>query len=216
MDDSLRELARAARAEIASSALRGAALEARLRSVPPHDRDAWTNELLGLDDAPADDADLPRGSVPYLPCGVDAILAMVREVPLGAGDAFVDLGSGLGRVVMLAHLLSGARGSGLEIQEALVAGARARSEALALPAVSFLHADAAQADLEGSVFFLYAPFNGPMLAAVLARLEALARRRAIVVCTVDLELHALSWLERRRANSSSPLLAIYDSRVVRP
>jgi SAM-dependent methyltransferase len=211
VDDSLRLRAQRARGEIESGALRGAALRALLRSVPFRDRDAWTDELLGLEDPPPDVPDLPRGSVPYLPSGVDEILAMVHEVPVRPDDEFVDLGSGLGRVVILAHLLTGARAVGVEIQAPLVCRARARRDALGLAAVSFVHADAAAAELDGSVFFLYAPFNGAMLTRVLRRLEAAARRRPIVVCAVGLEFHDVPWLRPRTTSQVS--MTLYESRM---
>jgi SAM-dependent methyltransferase len=189
--------------------LRGAALLELLLSVPPCDRDEWVDQHLGYEGPPPDDSDLPRGSVPYLPCGVDEIVAMVRGLPLRSTDEFVDLGSGIGRVVILVHLLSGARARGIEIQEHLVRMARARSRELSLAEVSFVHDDARDAELDGSVFFLYAPFNGQMLIAVLRRLEEVARRRRIVVCTVDLELRGLAWLCPRRSSHAS--LSLYDS-----
>jgi SAM-dependent methyltransferase len=148
MDDSLRLLARTARAGIESGALRGDALLQRLLSVPLCDRDVWVDQLLGIEEPPPDIPDLPRGAVPYLPCGVEEILAMVLEAPVRPDDELVDLGSGLGRVVILAHLLSGARASGVELQGPLVRGARARCAALGLAAVSFVHADAAEVALE--------------------------------------------------------------------
>jgi len=214
VDDSLRRRAQAARAAIQSGALRGAALLELLLSVPPADRDVWLDELLGLEEAPPDLPDLPRGSVPYLPSGVEEILAMVREVPVEPDDELVDLGAGLGRVVILAHLISGARARGVEIQEPLVRIASARCAALALPAVSFVHADAADAadaDLDGSIFYLYAPFNGETLARVLRRLEAIARRRPIVVCAVGLELPDVPWLSPRTTSCVS--LTLYDARA---
>jgi SAM-dependent methyltransferase len=210
MDDRLRRGARTARAEVESGALRGAALLERLLSVPVHDRDVWTDELLGFTELPPDVRDLPRGSVPYLPSGVEEILAMVREVPVRPDDQLVDLGSGLGRVLILAHLLSGARASGVEIQEPLVRGARDRCAALAVESVSFVHADAADVELDGSIFFLYAPFNGDMLTRVLRRIEDVARRRPIVLCAVGLELHGVGWLAPRKT-SGVVSLKLYDS-----
>jgi SAM-dependent methyltransferase len=209
MDDSLRLRARAARAGVQSGALRGGRLLELLQSVPFLDRDAWTDELLGFDGVPRDIADLPRGAVPYLPCGVDEILAVVREAPVGPDDELVDLGSGLGRVAILVHLLAGARTCGVELQEPLVRAARDRCAALGLTEVSFVHADAAEAELDGSIFFLYAPFNGQLLAAVLRRVEEVARRRRVVVCAVGLELAEVDWLRLRE--SSLAALALYDS-----
>lgn len=200
-----------ARAELKSGALRGDALLEFLLSVPYLDRDRWLDELFGFDEPPADIENLPRGAVPYLPSGVDEILAMVAEVPLRPDDEFVDLGSGLGRVVILAHLLSGARACGVELQEPLVRRAKERCAGLALPRVSFVHANVADAELDGSVFFLYSPFNGEMLSAVLRRLEDVARRRPIVICAVDLELHGVPWLRARKTTKVT--LALYDSCV---
>ncbi len=202
---------RMARAEIESGALRGDALFELLLSAPFVDRDAWLDELLGFDEPPPDIANLPRGAVPYLPSGVDEILAMVVEAPIEPDDELVDLGSGLGRVAILAHLLSGARACGVEIQEPLVRRARARCTELALPLVSFVHANAADIGLDGSIFFLYSPFNGEMLSAVLRRLGEVARRRPIVVCTVGLEFRGVPWLLARKTENVS--LALYDSCV---
>jgi hypothetical protein len=211
VDDSLRLRARTARASIECGTLRGAALVELLRSVPFLDRDIWTDELLGIEPPPPDVPDLPRGSVPYLPSGVEEILATVLEVPVRPDDELVDLGSGMGRVVILAHLLSRARARGVEIQEHLVRSARARCDELGLAgSVSFVHANAVDTELDGSIFFLYAPFNGAMLASVLRRLEQVARRRPIVVCAVGLEFRDVPWLSPRK--TSSVTLTIYDSR----
>lgn len=209
VDPSLQRQAREAHAEVVSGALRGPALLERLLAVPYAERDAWLDELLGIAELPPDAPDLPRGAVPYLPCGVEAIVAMVREAPVGAGDVLVDLGAGLGRPLILAHLLSGARGHGIELQLPLVRSARQRCDALGLGAVSIVHGDAGETALDGSVFFLYAPCNGAMLARVVDRVAEVAERRPIVVATVDLELHGAAWLRPRTSSCSS--LMLYDS-----
>lgn len=208
MNDSLRNDARLARDQIRSGELRGQALFERLRAVPYADRDPWTDAVLGLPELPPD-SPLPRGSVPYLPAPVEDILAMVAEAPLRADDVLVDIGAGLGRVLLLAHLLSGARGHGVEIQPALVAGARRCAEELRLSGVSFAEANAKDASLEGSVFFMYSPFNGDTLDSVVNKLREVATRRPIVVCAVGLELPAAPWLVRRE--TTSPALVLYDS-----
>ena len=127
---------------------------------------------------------------------------MVRDVPLRAEDELVDLGSGLGRVLMLAQLLTGATCKGFEIQEPLVLDARARRDDLRLCEISFVLADAGAADLDGTVFFLYAPFSGEMLARAMKRIETVAARHPIVVCTVGLELNGVPWLTARRTARS--------------
>jgi SAM-dependent methyltransferase len=190
--------------------LRGAALLEELLAVPFVDRDAFVDALLGIDEVPDDAKDLPRESVPYLPCGVEEILAMVREAPLTAADELVDLGSGVGRVAMLAHLLTGARTRGIELQPHLVELARSRCSELGLSAVTFCVGDVTKSELDGSVFFLYAPFSGEMLARALERIEAVARRRRVVVCGAGLEIYR-AWLTPRRTSSLS--LMLYDSRI---
>ena len=209
MDLSLRRTARIARTELVAGALRGSALIERLLAVPFAERDAWCDELLGLELPPPDVPDLPRGAVPYLPSGVEEILAMVREAPVLGDDELVDLGSGLGRVLILAHLISGARAHGIEIQAPLVAGARGHCAELGL-GVTFTHANAAEVALDGSRFFLYAPCNGGMLASVLDRIQEVAMRRPIVVGTVGFEFHDVAWLIPRETSCRS--LMLYDSR----
>ncbi|MFN0247861.1 MAG: hypothetical protein ACKV2T_13315 [Kofleriaceae bacterium] len=212
MNEDLRLRARVLRAEIIDGVrgkkLRGPALANLIRDVSPDDRDTFVDEVLGFDYVPSD-SNIPRGGTPYLPCGVDEIMRMVHDVPLRSTDTFVDLGSGVGRVSILAHLLSGARAGGIEIQRPLVGVARERVEALRLPEVTFVLGNVVDTELDASVFFLYSPFNGDMLRAVLGKLEALARSRPIVVCTVDMELHA-PWLVARR--STSLALTIYDAK----
>jgi SAM-dependent methyltransferase len=209
VDDSLRDRAVTARAQLIAGSLRGTALVEALEALSFIDRDAWLDELLGIEPPPLD-TDLPRGAVPYLPCGVAEILAMVREAPVGPGDVVVDIGAGLGRAAILAHLLSGARTVGIELQAGLVERARARCAALGLAAVSFVHGDAAEIALDGSVFFLYAPCNGELLARVLRRIEDVARCRRIVVCAVGFEPDT-PWLHPRPASQSS--LTLYDARA---
>lgn len=207
MDESLRAEARKARAAIEAGSLRGPALLELILAVPYIERDIWVDEALGFP-LPPPDGDLPRGAVPYVPCGVEEIVATVRELPLRPGDELVDLGSGLGRVAILAHLLSGAGARGIEIQDHLVAAARARSAELGVP-VSFVHASADEAPLDGSVFFLYVPFSGEMLARVVERLAEVARSKPVSVCAVGFEID-VPWLVPRATSSRS--LTIYESR----
>jgi hypothetical protein len=203
--------ARRARQDVASGILRGPALVERLLAVPCNERDVWVNELLALPEPPPDIPDLPPGAVPYLPAGVEEILTLVREAPLRPDDELVDLGSGMGRVAILASLLSGARAHGVEIQRPLVDCARRCSDGLGLEGISFRHANAADAELDGSIFFLYAPFNGETMTRVLRRLERVARRRPMAICAVDLEFPGEAWLRPRESSCRS--IALYDSRI---
>jgi hypothetical protein len=211
VNDSLHLDACQAREDIKAGLLRGPALAQRLLAVPPADRDVWADALLGLPEPPPDVPDLPSGAVPYLPAGIEEILTLVREAPLRPDDTLVDLGSGMGRVVMLAHLLSGARARGVEIQRPLVDCARVCSDRMGLRDLQFIHANAAEVGQDGSIFFLYAPFGGETLATVLRGLERLAHARPLVVCTVGLELPASPWLSARKTSCLS--MTMYDSRL---
>src|SRR5688572_6264134 len=115
MDDVVRRHAQSARERVRDGRLRGSSLLDELLAVPFVDRDVWVDEVLELDAPPDDIPELPRGAVPYVPCGVDAILRTVIDAPVRQGDVFVDLGAGLGRVALLAHLLTGARAVGVEL-----------------------------------------------------------------------------------------------------
>jgi predicted RNA methylase len=180
----------------------------RLMSVPSQDRDAYVDRELGFRPPPPDEG-LPQGGVPYLPATVDDIVAVVREVPLRPTDTFVDLGSGLGRVAIIAHLLSGARAHGVEVQERLVRLARERAAALGVERVTFEHTNVVDAELDGNVFFLYSPFNGETLKRVLKKLEALSKKKRIALAAVDIEFPHERWLRRR--DTSSLAVTIYES-----
>ncbi|HEY4055333.1 MAG TPA: methyltransferase domain-containing protein, partial [Kofleriaceae bacterium] len=136
MKDDLLQRARLAREQLWRGELRGDALRSLIESIPFADRDPFVDELLELPPSP-DDEQLPRGAVPYLPCPVGDILTAIREAPIGPGDTFIDLGSGIGRVSILVNLLAGARTHGLEIQPQLVDLARAHAAKLGLDRVSF-------------------------------------------------------------------------------
>ncbi len=187
-----------------------------LLAVAPDARDAWVDRRFGLaghDGLPEDDPALPQGCVPYLPSSVDVVLRMIDAADVRESDVFVDVGMGVGRTAALVHLLSGARVTGVEIQPALVAAARALTERLALSRVSCVEGDAAErmAELaDGTVFYLYCPFGGERLARVLAALEVVAAQRPIRIGCVDLPLPPCPWLTFDEPRHGD--LAIYASR----
>jgi SAM-dependent methyltransferase len=174
-----------------------AKFQAALLDVPSNARDAWLDLVLGLGELPDDGAALPRGCVPYLPCSVDALLAVIEHAGVTASDVFVDLGSGLGRPLALVHLLTGASAIGIEIQPALVHGARELATRLQLSKLQFLEGEAAELTgsvAVGTVFFLYCPFGAERLAKVLQQLEELARTMPLRIGCVDLPLPSCTWL----------------------
>jgi SAM-dependent methyltransferase len=181
-----------------------------LASVPPPERDAAIEDYLGIGHPAAPSAPPGEQFVGYHASGVASIVRMLVEVPVVEDDVVVDLGAGLGKVALLARMLTGATVRGVEVQESLVRRAREAAARLEVD-VTFTHGDARSAALDdATVFFLYLPFTGRVLSEVLGRLRAVASRRGIVVCALGVDLeHEAPWLRRRPVDSF--WLAIYDS-----
>jgi hypothetical protein len=189
-----------------------AVCRAALTAVAPDQRDAWLDRVFGLDELPDDGPELPRGCVPYLPCGVDAVLRMVDHADVQPGDVFVDIGAGIGRAAVLTHFLTGAAAIGIEIQPALVGSAHDLTRRLNASRVTVIEGDAVRLTGSipvGSVFFLYCPFSGARLDRVLDDLESIAMTRQIRVCCVDLPLPTRPWL--RQVSPPAGDLVVYQS-----
>lgn len=183
---------------------------AALTSVPLLERDVWVDAVLGLGPIPDDGPDLPPGGVAYLPCSVEAVLEAVDVARITAADVVVDLGAGVGRAAALLHLLTGARVIGVEVQRALVEAARSLSSSL--PAVSFVHGDAAEVERRapgGTVYFLYCPFSGARLERLLDDLERIASARPLRLVCIDLPLPPRSWL--MQLSSGSGAVTVFTS-----
>ncbi len=179
-----------------------------LVSLPPSRRDAEVERLLGVATPGGDDAPPGAELIGYHASGLAPVLRALREAPVTSADVFIDLGSGLGKVALLARLISGARVLGIETQRALL------DRAPRLEGVEFVHADVRGAPLdEGTVFFLYNPFSGGALREVLERLHAVAQHHAIVVCAlgIDVEHGTESWLRPRPTDAF--WLQLFDSVV---
>ena len=97
--------------------------------------------------------------------------AMLQLASVGADDVVYDLGSGDGRIPIIAAQKYGARGVGIELDPALVATARQNaSDAQVTNRVSFLVGDLFEADLtDATVVTLYLSPN------ILKRLEPALR-----------------------------------------
>lgn len=120
----------------------------------------------------------------YQPTPARHIFNLMKLASLTADDMFVDLGSGLGHVPLLISICTAARAVGIELEGAYVARARQCAERLGLKRTAFLQEDARAADFSsGTVFYLYTPFTGAMLRAVLDRLKHEAAMRRIRICT---------------------------------
>lgn len=169
---------------------------------------------------PTPEETVPRSleMVQYEATPARAVLAMIDDAGIGPEDVFYDLGAGLGHVVLLVHLLTGARAVGVERDPAFCAYARASADELAVSGVALVAADARQADLGlGTVYFLFTPFRGTILRAVLERLEEQATRRPIRVCTYGTCTHEVAKASWLRADDEAMVhdfrLAVFHSRT---
>ena len=100
-----------------------------------------------------------------------------------ADYTFVDLGSGKGRMLILAAELGFRQAIGVEFAPELVEIARANAAKLDLQQVSTWPGDAAEyAFPEGDlVLYMYNPFGGPVMEAVVGRLGQLRGREVFIV-----------------------------------
>ena len=126
----------------------------------------------------------------YQPTPARHIFSLIRQAGIASEDVLLDLGSGLGHVPLLVAASTGACAIGIEFEPAYVASARSCAQKLNLDRVSFHLEDARDADLStATVFYLYTPFTGYLLRAVLARLRAQVEQRVkaaprpIRICT---------------------------------
>lgn len=127
---------------------------------------------------------LDPASVFYQPTPARHIFHLITAAAITKADTFIDLGSGLGHVPLLASISTGATSIGIELDPAWNASAGKCANALNLRSVSFLTQDAREADLvSGTVFYLYTPFTGATLASVLDSLRIQASLRPIRICS---------------------------------
>ena len=143
--------------------------------------DALFAGVLAIDE-PEDNPSPRPEMVFYQPTPARHIVDGIRRASIGEGDVVLDLGSGLGHVPMLVHVLTGARTRGVELEPAYVDSATRAALALALAEVTFVAGDARDAELSGvDVFYLFTPFLGRVLRDVLRRIEIEAASRPLRV-----------------------------------
>lgn len=127
------------------------------------------------------------------------ILELVEKAKFTKGDVFFDLGSGLGQVAILVNLLSGVRTKGIEFEPAFCHYASTCATQLNLSNVSFINADARETNYsDGTVFFMYTPFEGNMLQTVLEILRNESRTRKIRIFTYGpcaVQVATQDWLD---------------------
>ncbi|HEY2039456.1 MAG TPA: hypothetical protein VGG95_07305, partial [Edaphobacter sp.] len=179
----------------------------------------WRDEMVSgvLQLREPDETGLSRSPemVPYQPTPARHILDLIAASKLSNDDLFVDLGSGLGHVPLLVSILTGSRTLGVEVQAAYVASAKEAARDLDLRGVQFAAEDARAADLSnGTVFYLFSPFTGSILAEVLSRLRRESKDRQIKICSLGpctCVLEDQSWL-KSSTDSGPGRIAVFQSR----
>jgi predicted RNA methylase len=112
------------------------------------------------------------------------ILDLIDHVNLDDHDVFIDLGSGLGNIAMLVNLLTGLRSIGIERDPVFYKYAEDMRHSLALHQVSFINADARDADLsQGTVFYLFTPFIESILHKVMNKIYHVSEQHPVTVCS---------------------------------
>ncbi len=171
---------------------------AALDDCPPYQWDAFTRRLLLVHHVPVRETERPPMMVHYLPSPLDAILA-IAEI-LSPEDVFYDIGSGLGLVTMLVAWISGARAKGVEYEPAYHRRAVELAEQLRMPRVEYIQSDARAVDYaDGTVFYVYDTFRGPILEEMI---EVLSHQRARGIRVVSRGkstpvFEQVSWLRKR-------------------
>ena len=178
-----------------------------LHEAPFEIRDHLVEEILDIAYPPLEEIGRSREAFDYLPSGLSEILFALEHACLGPESTFVDLGSGLGKVVLLVALLSGARAIGVELDPRLASHARSAARSMNLGNARFIEGDIREIALPpADAYYMYIPLLRS--ADVAARLEEFARRRKIVLLSQALDTERLPWL--RSANAGSYWLEMYE------
>jgi hypothetical protein len=184
---------------------------AELQSRPPYQWDAFARRLLAVQHIPQRETERPAMMVHYLPSPLEAILEIAAL--LRPEDVFYDIGSGLGLVTMLTAWLSGAKAKGVEYEPAYHRRAVELANDLNMPRVEYICSDARAVDYsDGTVFYLYDTFRGPILDEMIEVLEKQAARGIRLVSRGKSTpiFEAVSWMERVAELPSS--LTLFRSR----
>lgn len=146
--------------------------------------DNFTNNLFCF--APLPEATVTREDdmVFYQQTPARIIFQLAEMAQLQPDDVFFDIGSGLGQVGMLINLLTGAKTVGIEYEPAYCDYAKECAAQLNLTHAEFINADARKADYyNGTIFFMYTPFEGTLLKQMLDLLQQHAKSKSTRIFT---------------------------------
>lgn len=160
------------------------------------------------------------GMLRYEPTPASVILELTERLEFGENDRFYDLGSGLGKVTSLTHLLSGVRCVGVEYQPDFCAYAETQAQRLGLDELRYINHDARNVDYaNATIFFLFNPFGGVIFDDVFEKIRFEAKQRALTICSYgssSLALSEFAWLEETSPRAQEEMsLAIFRSVAVK-
>jgi Histone methylation protein DOT1 len=165
---------------------------------------------------PEQTKDLEPEMVYYQKTPARIIFELVEKCHITQEDVFFDIGAGLGQVAILVNLLAGIPARGIEFEPAFCDYANDCAAELNLPDVTFINADARAADYsEGTIFFMFTPFRGEIMQAVLDILRQESQQRKIKIITYGpctAQVASESWLNPVTPDDSNPYkLGIFSS-----
>jgi SAM-dependent methyltransferase len=176
-----------------------------------------TTSIVDLRDLQID----PAGRSHYIPSGWATLRHLTRIRPLLPTDVFVDIGSGKGRMAILAATYAVKRVIGVELSRALhetaLANLAKSKRMLTCRNVQLVCQDATQFEVppDVTVVYLFNPFVGAAFLTVLANIQAsVARhRRPVTIFYVNPRMHeameAQPWLRTVRHEPGN--VAIYET-----
>ncbi len=179
--------------------------------------DLLIDALLRIDAAKAGtQSELEPGMLHYEPTPSSAILELVDHAALNRRDVLYDIGSGLGRVPFLFHLVTGLPACGVEVDPRLHERAVEAIHSFKLTGLKYVLGDARTADYgPGTIFYLFTPFTGKILHQVLRQLKRRARSGPIKICSYGsctLQVSKQTWLRSLDTHFNHAFkLAIFES-----
>ena len=148
---------------------------------------------------PEESLEREPGMIRYQSTPASVILEMIDQVDFSKDDVFFDLGSGLGLVVYLVHILTGIPCVGVEYQPSFSQYAEQIAKDFGLDRITFINADVRGVDISaGTVFYLFNPFGGHIFDSVMQNLHILAKKKEVTICsygTCTEQIAMMPWLE---------------------
>lgn len=160
---------------------------------------------------------------------MSVVLELSDRILFDDADIFVDIGSGLGEICLLIHLLKGVGTRGIEIEPAYVDRAKEVAAHIIGDSnkVSFELGDARSAEYNrGTIFFLFTPFTGQIFRSVTEKIRKslIANKQTNqgieikkprpLICThgdITLEVAQLPWLHVQHPADLHPSrLALFE------